>query len=472
MFLAVFGILFLITAPSSMYMGGASSSSGAGGTNKNTTVRKVRTNKKYKNDAPELFDPISEQCDIPPLREPTDNKIGSAFLSSYPGSGSRLQRLVVEAMTGIVTTDDTFSNGRHNVIAIQTHYPCPVGREFPGAQDIFKAIVFVRHPMDALPSYYNEIYASEKGGGLDIGIPAATADVAPLQDWIAWRDIAFARELETWRKHFSYWMDRYSRLNRLVVPYEQLVSRKYGPDLVIEMAAFLRQGNNAITTVEPEELPCIWQTIVKQGGGDTSVRRRLQLLQNPSQKLQVPPSQLLQQQQQEDVRQQQQDVQQQQQDVQQQQQDVQQQQQDVQQQANDMQTIGANTMADAIAAAEAKQQQQQSSTMQSSLDTNQTPETVIDQEETTTTAQQQVPLQASAMQMLGMNKITGGNSRVGDDTQRPFTEHQRKEIVITLTQLLEIYRDDRILAPLLVGYIDQVAKLHEEEARRRQLGLD
>jgi hypothetical protein len=44
------------------------------------------------------------------------------------------------------------------------------------------------------------------------------------------------------------------------------------------------------------------------------------------------------------------------------------------------------------------------------------------------------------------------------DQHRPYTERQRKEIVIVLTQLLEIYRDDHVLAPILVSYVDGITQ--------------
>ena len=51
----------------------------------------------------------------------------------------------------------------------------------------------------------------------------------------------------------------------------------------------------------------------------------------------------------------------------------------------------------------------------------------------------------------------------GYDAYRPYTENQRKEVVIVLTQLLEIYRDDSVLAPLLVDYVDQITNTFEQE---------
>mmetsp|Transcript_13886 Transcript_13886/g.23014 ORF Transcript_13886/g.23014 Transcript_13886/m.23014 type:complete len:428 (+) Transcript_13886:198-1481(+) len=418
MFLLVFGLLFLASAPSSLYLG----------RRKSTLVRKTRTKKQTKHT--EVFEKISDRCEVPDLHEPADNKIGAAFLASYPGSDTQLQWELVEAVTGVVTTDDTFANGHHNVVAIKTHYPCPAGRAFPGAEEIFKAIIFIRHPMDALPAYHDIIYASEKG--LPIDPPAH----APLDEWINWRDLAFARELETWRKHFTYWMDRHSSLNRLVVPYEQLTSRKYGPDLVIEMADFLKQGNNAITTVEPEILPCIWQKIMnKVHPGDGNNNNKNKLRRRLQQDLSL-----------------------------QQQQGMSGGHQGTVQQISATQMLGTNQLNPGGYPDEPR------SLSGISL---QAEATLLIKEQT-----QVVP--SNAIQMIDMHQLNAATPEEPPpirqqapvleddrDAQRPYTEHQRKEIVIALTQLLEVYRDERVLAPMLVGYVDQVAKLHEEEERQR-----
>lgn len=258
-FLAVFGLLFLASSPKNLIF-----------TKKNKVVRKTTT----KRNAPDVFQKITDRCEVPKLQVPQE-KVFPSFLASYPGSGTRLQWELVEAITGIVTTDDGFSNGHHNVIALKTHYPCPAGRLFPGAEDILKAIIFIRHPMEALPAYHDIIYASENNLSVD------PSPRAPLEEWVTWRDMSFARELETWRKHFTYWIDRFGSLNRVIVPLEQLTSRKYGPGLVIRIADFLRQGNNDIETVDATDIPCIWQKILKKvesngTKGKEKVRRRLQ----------------------------------------------------------------------------------------------------------------------------------------------------------------------------------------------------
>ena len=387
----------------------------------------------------------------------------SSFLASYPGSGTRLQWELVEAITGVVTTDDTFSNGHHNVIAIKTYYPCPAGREFPGAEDVLKAIIFIRHPMDTLPAFHDIIYASENNLSQD------PPPQAPLQEWITWRDLAFVRELEIWRKHFVHWMDRYGSQNRLVVPYEQLTSRKYGPNLVTEMAEFLQQGNDAITTADATDLPCIWQTIMKkvQGGSgdDTSttnkkvlVRRRLQQVTHMPQQQQLPSA------------------------------------------GTNMQLLQINQIKNQLNGGQ-QMQMKQIPTMQTQMNVASLPATMQTQMNVpslpaTVQTQINVPILPATMQTQKNVAMQSQSSEVVEDQPseqeipaenltrkqkavvptlaperdafRPYSENQRKEVVIVLTQLLELYRDDRVLAPVLVDYIDQVARAHEQEKRFAQ----
>ena len=265
-FVGIFSFLCFITGPTSPL----------------NQPTKVETLKLAKSQQEEHFDDIPMTCTVRPLQIPK-HKIESTFLSSYPGSGTRMQWELVEALTGVPTTDDAFTNGHHNVIGIKTHYPCPAGREFPGAENVLRAIVFLRHPMDTLPAYYDIIHASEQN------IPYEIPPRAPVTDWVNWRDMAFVRELEIWRKHFVYWMDRYHTLNRLIVPFEQLISRKHGPEMVANMAEFLSRSDG-VSMAHPDDIPCLWQTVLQRSNFTTTttttttssntnpskVRRRLQ----------------------------------------------------------------------------------------------------------------------------------------------------------------------------------------------------
>lgn len=195
-------------------------------------------------------------CTLAEVKVPV-HRVHPTFLPSYPGSGTKLQWEIVEALTGIPTTDDQFSNGHHNVAGIKTHYPCLAGKEFPGAEEIRKAVIFVRHPMDALPAYFNMIHASESEAGYD----PQNIPIAPMDAWVEWRDHSFTRELDTWRKHLEYWADRYKSSDRLVIPYERFIDPVFGPELTGNIAEFLSRSEG-ITTVSAEEVPCIWHKVV------------------------------------------------------------------------------------------------------------------------------------------------------------------------------------------------------------------
>lgn len=489
-FLAVFGLLFLATSPKNLIF-----------TRKSVVTRKTSTKHK------EVFQKITDHCELPELHVPQE-RIMASFLASFPGSGTRLQWELVEAITGIVTTDDTFSNGHQNVVAVRTHFPCPSGREFPGAEEIVKAMVFIRHPIETLAAYYDTIYAAENNLKTD------PPHRAPLDQWITWRDLSFARELETWRKHFTYWMDRYQTQNRLVLPYEKLTSRKFGPALAVEMAEFLQRGNDGMTSADSANLPCIWQKILKKVQSDDNdkrqkLRRRLQELQE----MIMQPQQHRQQQNYPQVR-----------PTELQETNILQPQQLQQQilirqkgegfvegirqqpsgialqtglsrrlpsqkgevmlsdetsanqvfetsQMNDVgqqleQTGGlvdfeSPTPIETLGSQEENGDQNDTTTGQvdqgQSILENELPSAIeptpdaIESQMSLLNDEANVPLEQDAQ------KSNEADAQVDDD-YRPYTEYQRKEIVAILTQLLERYRDDRELAPVLVEYIDQVTK--------------
>ena len=469
-FLAVFGLLFLATSPKNLIF-----------------PRKIISSRKTssKRKASEVFQKITDRCELPELRVPQE-RIVASFLASYPGSDTSLQWELVEAITGIVTTDDTFANGHHNVAAIRTHYPCPSGRVFLGAEEIVKAMIVIRHPMETLAAYHDMIYASE--GNLKADPPRR----APLNQWIEWRDSSFARELETWKKHLTYWMDRYGAMNRVVIPYEKLMSRKYGPNVVIEMAEFLQRGNSGVATADPVDLPCIWQKVLKKGRSSDSretkkLRRRLQEQHEFSMQTQQE-HQLTNVHQRgeghaEMTRQQQPER-------------------SSVQQGSSRSMISQQQLLmlppDQTTATQMMKSQRDDASQETellgSLGMNRVP-TQMDQRFLDNDAGDQnnmpidVPIEiAGRGQAILENKHVSYNEDLTetnennvnllndevnvpselaarqsietdfevDDDNRPYTEHQRKEVVIVLTQLLERYRDDSDLAPVLVEYIDLV----------------
>jgi hypothetical protein len=168
-FTAVFGLLFLASSPRNMLFQRPAK-----------VIRKTRTNAQHFQD----LSKISNKCEIPEGKIP-ETQVRATFLASYPGSAIRLEFQLVQAITGLITTDDTFANGQHNAIAIRTFFPCPEGNLFLGAEEISKTILFLRHPRDALPAYHDILYAAENN------LKADPPPRAPLDQWISWRDTVF-----------------------------------------------------------------------------------------------------------------------------------------------------------------------------------------------------------------------------------------------------------------------------------------
>ena len=77
--------------------------------------------------------------------------------------------MLVEALTGIRTTDDYDSHDRgyERVVAVKTHYPVKdARRRFKGLDEEYfggksgdgRAMVILRNPLNAIPSYFNLQY--------------------------------------------------------------------------------------------------------------------------------------------------------------------------------------------------------------------------------------------------------------------------------------------------------------------------
>jgi len=324
----------------------------------------------------EVLENIQNDCEIPELRVPKKD-ILSSFLTSYPGSGSRLQWKLVRAITGVVTTDDTFSNGHHNVVGITTHFPHPAGRESPGAEKVRKAIVFISHPLHTIPSYHDIIHASEKD------VTTFPPPRAPLHEWLDWRDLNFLRELEAWSKHFTYWIDRYSYSDCLVVPYEKLLSISHGPRLTMKMAELLARDNPAAANAKESDIPCIWKKVLEDTMNSEND------LQEQNDDKEITPTD--------------------------------------QQETDQQETLSSPKVEGRWLSTEIEPIDISASEEDTNIESN--------------------------LDKWGLD---------AKDIMRPYTESQRKEAVVVLTQLLERYSDNDVVASLLVEYIDQIVKVQQD----------
>merc|ERR1712238_210969 len=75
--------------------------------------------------------------------------------------------------------------------------------------------------------------------------------------------------------------DNYDATNRQVLSYERLTNLKDGPMEAMRVSEFLSRSDG-VTTVAPEEVPCVWYGVVmykkllKSQGSNLAQRRRLQ----------------------------------------------------------------------------------------------------------------------------------------------------------------------------------------------------
>jgi len=199
-------------------------------------------------------------CFVLPAQE-VGPDVKPIFAASYPGSGARMTWNLIEALTGLVTGDEWYSNGRiKDVVSVKTHWPHPTnGRELDWADEVDRAFLLFRNPMNAIPSFHNFIYENERK------IPHHT-ERAPTEVWEHWRDNNFDNQITYWKDHFQFWMDRHSPDKRIVVPYEHLIDRIQGPTVAQELNTFLGEGPG-VTPIDNESAPCVWGTVVHYQDG-------------------------------------------------------------------------------------------------------------------------------------------------------------------------------------------------------------
>lgn len=196
-------------------------------------------------------------CEVTPAVAPK-HAITPTFTASYPGSGAKMTWNLIEALTGLVTGDEWNLNGHQNMVTIKSHYPHEQGNKFHGAEQIPRAILLLRNPLNAMPSYLNYLYEVENHLG-------GHSTRAPLEVWIKWRDENFDKEIQTWRQHTEYWMDQYPPDRRLVLSYEGIISDVGGPIFATKLADFLAQSEG-VTVIDRESVPCVWETVIKYKG--------------------------------------------------------------------------------------------------------------------------------------------------------------------------------------------------------------
>ena len=91
----------------------------------------------------------------------------------------------------------------------------------------------------------------------------------------------------------SYWMDRYTSENRLLITYEGLTDDVIGAEVTKGLSLFLGQAKG-VTTIHPDSVPCIWRAVVKneppaQQAAQIMKLQSLAVNQPPGMQQQQPP---------------------------------------------------------------------------------------------------------------------------------------------------------------------------------------
>lgn len=200
-----------------------------------------------------------------PIQRPhlSDQPLTPTWQASFPGSGSRMTWSLIQALTGLQTGDDFNSHnfGFVNVVTVKTHYPVKTARNSFDVIDFdfHRAIVLLRNPMHAIPSYFNLLYERKHH------LPNHSTR-GSNEEWIAYRDHmnhGLAYQLEMFEKFIVYWMRRFrdSRDNMLLVSYEDLIG-EHGAQVTARIVDFLMRDNHNLS-IDPNKIECVWRTVVR-----------------------------------------------------------------------------------------------------------------------------------------------------------------------------------------------------------------
>lgn len=205
----------------------------------------------------------------PEIKQQPHFPIPSAYLATYPGSGARVARRLVKALTGLRVQNSQGQARREDVVAIQTLYPHEAGNLVEWDTKVGRAIILMRNPMHALPNFFDELYVTKRHLPANfhpkepVAIEGAAA--ANVAEWISWRDRLFDNQMRSYREFLRYWTKRFEDQRTLIVAYEDLTDDGKGGEEATRLAEFLRQAKR-VSTVELDDAPCVWQQVFKNGG--------------------------------------------------------------------------------------------------------------------------------------------------------------------------------------------------------------
>ena len=221
-----------------------------------------------------------EEC---PLQRPrlSQQPLTPTWQASFPGSGSRMTWSLIQALTGLQTGDDfnTHNFGFANVVTVKTHYPVKTARNSFDVidTDFHRAIVLLRNPMHAIPSYFNLLYERQHH------LPNHSTR-GSNEEWIEYRDHmnhGLMYQLEMFEKFVLYWMRRFrdDRRNMLLISYEDLIGER-GAEITAHIVDFLMKDNHNLN-IDRDKIECVWRAVVKFKDVQPRTQQQLRALEAP-----------------------------------------------------------------------------------------------------------------------------------------------------------------------------------------------
>uniref|UniRef100_A0A7S4N2Q0 Sulfotransferase domain-containing protein n=2 Tax=Odontella aurita TaxID=265563 RepID=A0A7S4N2Q0_9STRA len=207
----------------------------------------------------------------------SESDVEPTVAASYPGSGARMTWMLVQSLTGQATGDEwNFGKQGDKVVTMKTHHPHPMGKKRDWPREIPRAILLLRNPADAIPSFHNFLYeVQHKLEG--------HSTRAPHDEWVNWRDSSatdgelrgggFERLLASWVNSVKYWMNSYPREgeHRLTLAYEDLIGDNNGINTTLELGGFLEKAKGVEMIPDPA-IECTWHRVVKGNDAPRSLR--------------------------------------------------------------------------------------------------------------------------------------------------------------------------------------------------------
>lgn len=176
-------------------------------------------------------------------------------------------RGLIEQLSGLRSDEMNHRGCEHDPPTCKTHWPAYDRHtdvsKFPHFAG--KGIMLIRNPKAAMPSWFNWRWENQRK------LPTHS-QIAPVGDWVKWRDQMFGEELENWERMFLVWKGVSTVNISLYIPYEELTQPDAGPLWLERVYDLIRSESPGTPLVSETEIACIWQHVVRGAGASKTKR--------------------------------------------------------------------------------------------------------------------------------------------------------------------------------------------------------